>query len=112
MFPPMPGGPMAQAPGAPPPAAGANPAALLGPPGANGAPLAEASQPAPSPQQMAEGFMMEIRDLTMRVDGLATQYPESAEDFEIAKQALINGMTKCLMGFSSTEPQSAPNLVG
>lgn len=56
--------------------------------------------------------MMQIRDLTMQIDALAMMRPEIGEDLEIAKQALINAMTKSLMLQSSTEPQGAPQVLG
>lgn len=109
-LPPMPMGPMAQGPqAAPPPAGPMDPSALLGPQ-SPGSP--SASTPVVSPEQQSEAFMMQVRELTMQIDGLATAYPECGEDFDIAKQALVNAMTKSLMMRSQTEPGSAPNLVG
>jgi hypothetical protein len=110
-IPPMPMSPMAQDPNAAPPqqAGPAGLASLLGP--AAGAAPAQ-STPVVSPQQQSEAFMMQVRDLTMQIDGLAQSYPECGEDFEIAKQALVNAMTKCLMLQSQTEPGSAPQILG
>jgi hypothetical protein len=106
-IPPMPMSPMAQGSSAPPPAGG--PASLLGP-GASAPP--SQSTPVVSPEQQSEAFMMQVRELTMQIDGLAQNYPEIGEDMEIAKQALVNGMTKILMLSSTTEPGSAPQVLG
>jgi hypothetical protein len=83
--------------------------ALLGP-GASAPPAA--STPVISPEQQSEAFMMQVREIVMQIDGLATMRPDAAEDFEIAKQALVNAMTKSLMMSSSTEPSSAPAVLG
>jgi hypothetical protein len=95
-----PSGPQSPQGGAP----GANPASLLGP-GAS-------APPAPSLEQASEAFMMQIRELTIQIDGIAMAHPEVGEDLEIAKQALINAMTKSLMTMSQTEPADAPRLLG
>jgi len=73
---------------------------------------AQPTQAGPSPEQESSAFMAEIRDLTMRITSLAQQYPQCAEDFEVSVQSLINGMTKAIISQSTTEPGSAPNLVG
>lgn len=109
-IPPMPMSPMAPGPqAAQPPMGSMDPSALLGP-GVSAPPAA--STPVVSPEQQSEAFMMQVRELTMQIDGLAQIYPEAGEDFEIAKQALVNALTKCLMSQSSTEPASSPSLVG
>jgi hypothetical protein len=54
---------------------------------------------------------MTIRDLHMQCDALARQNPAVAQDMEVAKQALTNALTKQVVGMSSTEPQSAPQLI-
>lgn len=66
----------------------------------------------PSPAQQNEALMNEVRDLTMRMTSLARQYPDGAEDLEVAIQSTINFMTKVVIASSSTEPTAAPNLVG
>jgi hypothetical protein len=110
-IPPMPMSPMAQDPNAaPPPQQGPmNPASLLGP--AAGAAPAQ-STPVVSPEQQSEAFMMQVRELTMQIDGLAQMHPEIGEDLEIAKQALVNAMTRALMMQSTTEPGAAPQILG
>lgn len=80
--------------------------ALLGPTGSAPAPVG------PSPEQQSEALMSEVRDLTMRMTSLARQFPDGADDLEVAIQSLINFMTKTVIASSNTEPSSAPNLVG
>ena len=91
----------------PPPQPGAGPANLLS---------ANPNQPpemaGPTPEQQMAGFMMEIRDITMRIASLAQEFPVAAEDFQLASQALINSMTKVVISSSNTEPMSAPNVIG
>jgi hypothetical protein len=94
--------------GYPAPAGPSGPAALLG----QGAMPPAAATPVVSPEQESEAFMMQIRELTMQIDGLAQSHPEVGEDLEIAKQALVNSMTKALMMRSQTEPGSAPAIIG
>ena len=78
---------------------------LLGP---NDAP----TQAGPTPEQAQQALMAEVRDITMRITALARQYPDGAEDAEVATQSLINFMTKCVISSSTTEPSNAPNLLG
>jgi hypothetical protein len=109
-LPPMPVSPMNQGYGAESAPAGGpvSPAALLG----SGAMPPAQSTPVVSPEQQSEAFMMQVRELTMQIDGLAQMHPEVGEDLEIAKQALVNAMTKALMVRSTTEPGSAPAVIG
>jgi hypothetical protein len=76
-----------------------------------GQPADAAASPAITPEQQAQGIMLQIRELHMAMDALARQNPLMAEDMEIAKQALTNAMTKTVIAMSSTEPQSAPQLI-
>lgn len=104
---PMPQSPGAQldspnpTPGGPPSSPGSS---LLGPD--------SLPQPSPTPEQQNEAFMLEIQELTQRITALARQFPASAENWEIAIQSLIEGMTKTVIASQTTEPSMAPNLVG
>ena len=73
---------------------------------------ASVAQAGPTPEQQSQALMAEIRDLSMRITALARQYPQAADDFEVATQSLINSMTKIIVSQSSTEPASSPNLLG
>lgn len=70
------------------------------------------SQLSPTPEQMNEAFMAETQDLTMRITSLARQYPAAAENYEVAIQSLIEGMTKAIIASTNTEPGMTPSLVG
>lgn len=91
------------------PTPGAPPQSLVGP---SSSQPSELTQAAPSPEQQSQAFMMQTKDLTMQITALARQFPAGAQDYEFAIQALINAMTKVITSMSSTEPESAPNLVG
>ncbi len=86
------------------------PAPLVGPP-AQADPAAPLPM-GPTPEQEQAAFMAEVREITIRISSLARSFPAGAEDFELAVQNVINGMTKTVISQSNTEPMSAPNLVG
>lgn len=104
--------PMPSSPSGAPPEQASSPSPQGGAPSNLVGPSQDPSQLSPTPEQMNEAFMAEIQDLTMRVTSLARQYPAGAENFEVAIQSLIEGMTKSIISSTSTEPGMSPSLVG
>lgn len=109
MFPP-PSSPMQAPSGSSAPSMGGPAQSLVGP--SQGDPSAPQPQVAPSPEQLSQAFMAQIRELCMGITSLARNFPAAAQDFELANQNLINGMTKQVISQSNTESASAPTLVG
>lgn len=99
--PPSPGGPGATP---PPPTQSPNgpPAGLSGLVGGvpNATPLG------PTPQQKAEAYMEQVRNLHMAIDALAMDHPEASNDLNDAKNALTNSMSKVASALSG--PESGP----
>mgnify|MGYP001566350650 CR=1 FL=1 len=62
----------------------------------------------PTPEQKVQAFMEQIRDLHMTIDGLTTQHPEAADEFNEAKNALTNSMSKVVSAMSSPEGGPQP----
>lgn len=101
MFPPMPGqaGPGAQQ---APPQQG--PATGLVDPGSQASPST-----GPTPEDLAQQFMVSIRDLHMKIDALAGEYPAASKSLRQAKQALTDSMTAVAGSLSQTNgPASQP----
>ncbi len=102
-FAPPPPGP-SQAPPSPPPAPGAPPPGLSGLVGGvpNATPLG------PTPQQKAQAYMEQVRNIHMEIDALATDHPEAASDLQDAKNALTSSMSKVASAMSGPEGQPQP----
>ncbi len=81
-------------PGTPPPPPAPSPSGP--PPGISG--LVGGAPPqlpqGPTPQQRMEDYMVQIQELSSMIDTLAQDHPEAADDFNQAKNALNNSMSK------------------
>lgn len=85
-------GPPPIGPGGPPPQGqpGAQPAGISGL--VSGLP--QAVPQGPTPQQAAQAYAEQVRNLHIQIDSLAQQHPEAADDLNQAKNALTNSLTK------------------
>jgi len=100
-FAPPPPSPNSAPPASAPPSGGP-PAGLSGLVGG----VPNATPQSPTPQQQAEAYMEQVRNLHMAIDALATQHPEAANDLNDAKNALTNSMAK--VATAMTSPQGGP----
>lgn len=55
---------------------------------------------------MVSGYMDQVRNLHILIDGLASQFPAAAPDLQIAKTSLANSMAK--VASSLAQPEMAP----
>lgn len=102
MFPPMPG---AGAPASTPPPA--PPQGGTGLVDQSQGPQASPSQ-GPTPEDLAQQFMIQIRDIHMKIDALAGEYPAASKDLRAAKQALTDSMTSVAGSLTQTNGAAQP----
>jgi len=77
------------------------------PPGISGLMDPGMAQPmGPSPQQIAQAYMEQIRALHEAIDALAQDHPEASKELNDAKLALSNSMGK--VAASATSPEGGP----
>lgn len=100
-LPPLPqgGGLPPQAP-ATPPGPGSNVSSLT-----PGQPLAPAG---PTPDQRVAGYFEQVRNLSIQIDALASQFPDASQDLDTAKTALLNSMSKVATAMSQPSGGNQP----
>src|SRR5579863_558062 len=84
---------------APPPPTPAGLSGLVG-----GVPTGQ--QLGPTPEQKAQAYMEQVRNIHMAIDALATDHPEAGSDLQDAKNALTNSMSK--VASAMTAPEGGP----
>lgn len=62
----------------------------------------------PTPQQMTQAYMDQVRRLHIDIDTLAQDHPEAAEDLNNAKNALTNSMSKVATAMSAPSQGVSP----
>ncbi len=64
-----------------------------------------------SPEEQASSLMMQIRQISIQIQGLARQYPAGQQSLMAASDALTQAMTEILVS-QSPETGSAPPVLG